>query len=52
MLPSDTRKEEIVAAFGHHVAIWSVGRRAFVLIANEPRPEIERMSSFVRAGLQ
>jgi anti-sigma factor RsiW len=52
MLPKDARQEEVVAALGHQAAIWSVGDRAFVLVAKEPRAELERMSSFVRAGLQ
>jgi anti-sigma factor RsiW len=52
MLPRDVRTEEITAALGHHAAIWTVGSRAFVLVAKEPRSEIERMTSFVRAGLQ
>jgi anti-sigma factor RsiW len=52
MLPRDMRTEEITDALGHHASIWTVGSRAFVLVAKEPRSEIERMTSFVRAGLQ
>jgi anti-sigma factor RsiW len=52
MLPRDMRKEEVVGALGHQASIWSVGDRAFVLVAREPRADVERMSSFVRAGLR
>ena len=37
---------------GHQAAIWSVGDRTFVLIAREPRDEVERMTSFVHAALR
>jgi len=52
MLPNASRSRELVKVLGHEAAIWCVGRRTFVLIAREPRPEIERMASFVQAGLQ
>ena len=41
-----------VDVLGHEAAIWSVGDRTFVLVAREPRAEVERMASFVHAALQ
>jgi anti-sigma factor RsiW len=52
MLPDDVRKEEIVHVLGHGAAIWSVGSRTFVLVAREPHEELQRMASFVKAGLR
>ena len=52
MLPDDVRKEEIVEVLGHRAAIWSVGGRTFVLVGSEPHEELERMASFVKAGLR
>jgi anti-sigma factor RsiW len=52
MLPKTSRAEELVEVMGHEAAIWSVGDRTFVLIAREPRGEVERMASFVHAGLR
>lgn len=52
MLPNAARSDEIVKVLGHEAAIWCVGRRTFVLIARESRQDVERMASFVQAGLQ
>jgi hypothetical protein len=52
MLPDDVRREEMMKALGHTAAVWSVGGRTFVLLAREPVEEVERMASFVRAGLR
>lgn len=52
MLPDDLRQDLVVNIFGHRAAIWSVGNRTFVLVAREPQEEIERMASFVQAGLR
>jgi anti-sigma factor RsiW len=52
MLPNASRSRELVKALGHEAAVWCVGRRTFVLIAREPREEVEHMASFVQAGLQ
>jgi hypothetical protein len=52
MLPDDVRREEIVSVLGHRAAIWSVGGRTFVIVGREPLEELQRMASFVRAGLQ
>jgi len=51
MLPQGARQDELIDVMGHRAAIWSVGTRTFVLIADEPRAEVERMISFVHAGL-
>jgi anti-sigma factor RsiW len=52
MLPNSSRSSELVKVLGHEAAIWCVGRRTFVLLAREPREEMERMAAFVQAGLQ
>lgn len=52
MLPGTMRSEEVVDVMGHEAAIWSAGGRTFVLIAREPRIEVERMASFVHASLR
>jgi len=52
MLPNTSRSRELVKVLGHEAAIWCVGRRTFVLLAHEPREEMERMAAFVQAGLQ
>jgi anti-sigma factor RsiW len=52
MLPKTSRADALVGVMGHEAAVWSVGDRTFVLIAREPRGEVERMASFVHAGLR
>ena len=52
MLPRSARTEELVEVMGHRAAIWSVGNRTFVLVAREPRAEVERMTSFVHGALR
>jgi anti-sigma factor RsiW len=51
MLPKVARTEELVEVLGHEAAIWCVGNRTFVLLAREPRRDVERMASFVQASL-
>lgn len=51
MLPQGTRTQELVEVLGHEAAIWCDNSRTFVLVAREPRREVERMASFVQAGL-
>ena len=51
MLPKSMRADELVEVMGHEASIWSVGNRTFVLIAREPRAEVEQMTSFVHAAL-
>jgi len=52
MLPNTARSRELVKVLGHEAAIWCVGNRTFVVVAREPRPEVERIASFVRASLR
>jgi anti-sigma factor RsiW len=52
MLPKCARPQELIEVMGHQAAIWSVGNRTFVLIAREPRAEVDRMTSFVQAALR
>jgi anti-sigma factor RsiW len=52
MLPDAARPRELIDVLGHEAAIWSVDRRTFVLIAREPRADVERMASLVRASLR
>ncbi len=52
MLPKTARSEQLVEVLGHEAAIWCVGNRTFVLVAREPRREVERMASFVQASLR
>jgi anti-sigma factor RsiW len=51
MLPRSARAQQLVKVFGHEAAIWCVGSRTFVLLAREPREDVERMASFVQASL-
>ena len=51
MLPKTERTEQLVEVLGHEAAIWCVGNRTFVLIAREPKPQVQQLASFVRAEL-
>jgi len=51
MLPNASRAHQLVRVLGHEAAVWCVGKRTFVLLAREPRPEVERMASFVQASM-
>jgi anti-sigma factor RsiW len=52
MLPKTARTEELVEVLGHEAKIWCVGNRTFVLVAREPKIEVERLASFVQASLR
>lgn len=52
MLPDASRGEESLAVLGHEAAIWSEGNRTFVLVAREPRADVQRMASFVHSSLR
>ena len=52
MLPSSVRPQEIIEVMGHEAAVWSSGQRTFVLIAREPRQDVEQLASFVQASLR
>jgi len=52
MLPNTVRTSEIVDVMGHEAAVWPSAGRTFVLIAREPRAEVERIAAFVHAALR
>jgi len=52
MLPDTAHTEQLVEVLGHEAKIWCVGNRTFVLVARQTKPEVERLASFVQAGLQ
>ncbi len=51
MLPHTERAQELVEVLGHEAAIWCANNRTYVLVAREPRQDVERMASYVRASL-
>lgn len=44
MLPGTTRRDEMVEVLGHEAAIWSGNGRTFVLVAQQPPEELERLA--------
>jgi len=52
MLPDTVRPDQFVEVMGHEAVIWTEHGRTFVLLASEPRPQVERMASFVEASLR
>ena len=43
MLPQDARgPKQLVEVLGHEAAIWCAGNRTFVLVAREPRADVEQ----------
>ena len=52
MLPKKRREHELLNVMGHEAAIWSDNDRTFVLIAREPRSEVERIAEFVHMSLR
>jgi anti-sigma factor RsiW len=51
MLPHTVKPESLTKVMGHQCAVWSAGDRTFVVIAREPRSDVERIASFVHASL-
>jgi anti-sigma factor RsiW len=51
MLPQGARGDALIEVMGHRAAVWSAGVRTFVLIADEPRAEVERMTAFLHASM-
>lgn len=51
MLPKSARADALLEVMGHQASIWSAGNRTFVVIAREPRAELDEMTSFVHAAL-
>ncbi len=52
MLPHSARADQTLEVMGHEAAIWSVGDRTFVLIAQEPKAEMARLASVVHTSLE
>jgi hypothetical protein len=52
MLPKTVRPNDLIDVLGHEAAIWPSGDRTFVLVAREPREEVERIAAFVHASLR
>jgi len=52
MLPQDARAPEVVSVFGHQARIWCVGDRTFVMIAREPRQQVERLAEWMQASVR
>jgi anti-sigma factor RsiW len=52
MLPRTARAQEFVQVMGHHAAIWCANNRTFVLLAHEPKAEVERIAAIVQASLR
>jgi anti-sigma factor RsiW len=52
MLPRTARADDRLEVMGHQATIWSVGNRTFVLIAREPRTELDRVTAFVHSALR
>jgi anti-sigma factor RsiW len=52
MLPKTDRGDAIVQVLGHEAAIWCANNRTFVLVARQPKEEVERMARLVRASLR
>ena len=51
MLPKTVRAEQFVEVLGHEAKIWCVGNRTLVLVAREPRKDVERLAEYVQASL-
>ena len=51
MLPKTMRAQEFVDVLGHEAAIWCANNRTFVVVAGEPRRDVEQIASFVQASL-
>ena len=51
MLPKTVRAEQLVEVLGHEAKIWCAGNRTLVLVAREPRRDVERLAEFVQTSL-
>jgi anti-sigma factor RsiW len=51
MLPKSARAEQFVEVLGHEAKIWCAGDRTLVLVAREPRKDVERLAEYVQASL-
>jgi anti-sigma factor RsiW len=51
MLPDTERAAGLVEVLGHEAAIWCANNRTFVLVSREPKPDVQRLASFVQSSL-
>ena len=51
MLPKTMRAQEFVEVLGKEAAIWCANNRTFVVVAGEPRRNVEQIASFMQASL-
>jgi len=51
MLPNSSRAQQLVEVLGHEAAIWCEKNRTYVLVAREPRQDVERIAEYVRASM-
>jgi anti-sigma factor RsiW len=52
MLPRESRAQEMVEVLGHKAAIWCDRDRTFVLLAREPKEDVERLAKLVQATMK
>ncbi|HYM24264.1 MAG TPA: zf-HC2 domain-containing protein [Vicinamibacterales bacterium] len=52
MLPKDARAPQLVSVLGHEAKVWCVGDRTFVMIAREPRQQVERLAEWMQASVR
>ena len=52
MLPRDTRAPQLVNVLGHQARIWCVGDKTFVMIAREPKQQVERLAEWMQAAVR
>ncbi len=52
MLPRESRAAEMVEVLGHKAAIWCDGDRTFVLLAREPKQNVERLAQMMQASMR
>lgn len=51
MLPGVEYERSLVRAMGHDAVVWAEEGRTFVVIAQAPRADVERIATFVQASL-
>jgi hypothetical protein len=52
MLPKSARTDQFVEVLGHEAKIWCIGNRTLVLIAREPRRQVEQLAAYLQASLR
>lgn len=51
VLPNTTRKPDEVKVMGHEAVVWSSNSKSYVLIAREPRAELEELAAYVQSTI-